>query len=476
MHLSLRILALIAITTLGAPAAVHAGQPQKRPNVLFLFSDDQRADTIGALGNQHIRTPNLDRLVKRGTSFTRAYCMGSMQGAVCVPSRAMLLSGRTLFRVPGDLKGVTTWPEMFARAGYRTFMTGKWHNGQASALRTFMLGKSIFFGGMGDPYELPVADITDKRTLTDTRKSGKHSVELFADSAIDFIRAQKGADQPFLAYVAFNLPHDPRVAPKEYHDFYNKKKKPPLPPNFLPEHPFNNGPEIIGRDEKLAPWPRTSDVVRQHLADYYAAITFMDAQIGRILEALRVAGLLENTIVVFASDSGLAIGSHGLFGKQNLYDHSMRVPLIVAGRFIPVNQQRHGMCYLLDIFSTLGDLCGVEYPKDNEGRNLVGLLSGRVSRGRDELFFVYRDVQRAVRDDRWHLIVYPQINHRQLFDLQDDPHETKDLSQDPAHAARVARMTATLVRLQSEYGDKQPLTVAKPLPREFDFSKVPAGK
>lgn len=475
MFFPLRMFPLIAVAILAAPEVVRAQSPEKRPNVLFLFSDDQRADTIAAHGNSHIRTPNLDRLVKRGVSFTRAYGMGSMQGAVCVPSRAMLLSGRTLFRVPGDLKGVTTWPEMYARAGYRTFMTGKWHNQQASALRAFTFGKSVFFGGMGDPYELPVADITDKRTLTAARKSGKHSVELFAGGAIDFIKSQKGSDQPFFAYVAFNLPHDPRVAPKEHHDIYNAKK-PPLPPNFLPQHPFNNGPDIIGRDEKLAPWPRTPEVVRQHLADYYAAITFMDAQIGRIIEALRAAGLEDNTIIVFTSDSGLAIGSHGLFGKQNLYDHSLRVPLIMAGPFIPQNQQRHGMCYLLDIFSTLGDLCGVEYPKENEGRNFVGLLSGRVSQGRDELFFAYRDTQRAVRDDRWKLIVYPQINHRQLFDLKDDPHETKDISQDPALAARLDRLTATLERLQREYGDKQPLTVEKPLPREFDFSKVPAGK
>lgn len=475
MFFPLRMFAFIAVAILAAPGVLRAQGPEKRPNVLFLFSDDQRADTIAAHGNSHIRTPNLDRLVKRGVSFTRAYCMGSMQGAVCVPSRAMLFSGRTLFRVPGDLKGVTTWPEMYARAGYRTFMTGKWHNQQASALRAFTFGKSLFFGGMGDPYELPVADITDKRTLTALRKSGKHSVELFADSAIDFIKSQKGSDQPFFAYVAFNLPHDPRVAPKEYHDIYNAKK-PPLPPNFLPQHPFNNGPDIIGRDEKLAPWPRTPEVVRQHLADYYAAITFMDAQIGRIFEALRAAGLEDNTIIVFASDSGLAIGSHGLFGKQNLYDHSLRVPLIMAGPFIPQNQQRHGMCYLLDIFSTLGDLCGVKYLKENEGRNFVGLLSGRVSQGREELFFAYRDVQRAVRDDRWKLIVYPQINHRQLFDLTDDPHETKDISQNPAYAARLVRLNTMLERLQREYGDQQPLTVEKPLPREFDFSKVPAGK
>lgn len=448
----------------------RADAPVKRPNILILFSDDQRADTIAALGNAHIQTPILDRLVRRGAAFTRAYCMGAMQGAVCVPSRAMLLSGRTLFRAPLDFKGVMTWPEMFARAGYRTFLTGKWHNGQASALRAFTLGKTIFFGGMGNPYELPVADINDEHKLTATRLSGKHSVELFSDSAIDFIKSQRGRDAPFLAYVAFNLPHDPRTAPKEYHDVYNAKK-PPLPPNFLPQHPFNNG-DLTGRDEKLAPWPRTPEVVRQHLADYYAAITFMDAQIGRILAALEEAGLAENTIIVFASDSGLAIGSHGLFGKQSVYDHSMRAPLVFAGPGIPKGKTTDGLCYLLDVFPTLGEMTGVKAPEGSEGKSLVPLIAGKVERVRDSIFLAYLKAQRAVRDDRWKLIVYPQINHRQLFDLKNDPHEIKDLAEEPGHAREIGRLTFLLQRWQRELGDEQPLSVAKPLPKEFDFSKV----
>lgn len=271
------------------PAFTLAQEKPKRPNILFLFTDDQRADTIAALGNKHIQTPNLDKLAARGTAFRRAYCMGAMQGAVCVPSRAMVMSGRTLFKINPNLQGIPTWPAAFMRAGYLTFITGKWHNEPASALATFNAGKAIFFGGMGDPYALPVADITPRHTLTEKKPSGKHSCELFADSAIEFIKAQKGADKPFVAYVAFNGPHDPRTAPKKYHEPYNKDK-PPLPPNFLPVHPFNNG-DMILRDERLAPWPRTPEVVRQHLADYYAYITFVDAQVGRILAALREAGL-----------------------------------------------------------------------------------------------------------------------------------------------------------------------------------------
>jgi arylsulfatase A-like enzyme len=326
------VVALFVAVVVLFPCATSAADAPRRPNVLFLFSDDQRADTIAALGNKHIHTPNLDRLVRQGTACTRAYCMGARQGAVCVPSRAMLMSGRTLFRVHTDLHGQATWPEQFGRAGYATFLTGKWHNGPESARRSFQEGKAVFFGGMGDPYKLPVRDFAPGGKLTAARASGKHSVALFADSAVDFLKRQKG-ERPFLCYVAFNAPHDPRVAPREYHRRYDAAKL-PLPANYLPQHPFNNG-DLIGRDERLAAWPRTPAIVRQHLADYYASITFLDAQVGRILEALRASGQYDNTLIVFSSDHGLALGSHGLFGKQSLYDHSMHAPLIFTGPGVP---------------------------------------------------------------------------------------------------------------------------------------------
>ena len=206
----------------GPPRRPDPSAPSFRPNVLIIFSDDQRTDTIAALGNPHIRTPNLDRLVRRGTAFTGAYCMGSMQGAVCVPSRTMLLTGRTLFHVEDDLAGQATWPEAFARAGYATFLTGKWHNSSGSALRAFQAGKAIFFGGMGDPYNLPFEDISPQHTLVELPKSEAHSVKRMADAAVEFLRGQSGAT-PFLCYVAFNAPHDPRLAPQSYHDWYNAR-------------------------------------------------------------------------------------------------------------------------------------------------------------------------------------------------------------------------------------------------------------
>lgn len=372
-----RLIRLAAVFSIGWCTAILRGAD--RPNVLFLFSDDQRADTIAALGNTHLQTPNLDRLVKEGTAFTRTYCMGSNQGAVCVPSRAMLMSGRTLYRVQEQLKGVPTWPESFASAGYRTFLTGKWHNGAPSALRVFQDGKAVFLGGMGNPDAIPVQDMASPdaggpRQFVNKRTVEKHCVELFADKAVEFLQAQKQGAQPWLCYVAFNAPHDPRKAPSEWHERTNANK-PPVPANFLPVHPFNNG-EMTVRDEKLAPWPRTEAVIRQELADYYAAIMFMDAQVGRILETLRATGQDEKTIIVFTSDHGLAIGSHGLMGKQSLYDHSMHSPLILTGPGVPKGEKRDALCYLLDVYPTLGELAGVPKPEGSEGLSLVPVLKG----------------------------------------------------------------------------------------------------
>src|SRR5262249_11614815 len=142
------------------------------------------------------------------------YCMGAMQGAVCVPSRAMLLSGRSLFRINDQIKDIDTWPEAYARAGYKTFISGKWHNGPQSVARMFQEGRAIYLGGMTtDPFAAKVVDIESAGKLSAPRDAGKHTVEAFSDSAIEFLKQQKkGA--PFLCYVAFNAPHDPRVAPK----------------------------------------------------------------------------------------------------------------------------------------------------------------------------------------------------------------------------------------------------------------------
>ncbi len=439
-------------------------------NILFIFSDDQRADTIHALGNEHIETPHLDSLVRRGTAFTRAYCMGGMQGAVCVPSRAMLMTGRSLWRVDEQLKHQPAWPEQFTAAGYHAFISGKWHNGAESLLRVFPAGGAIFTGGMGEPYHLPLQDISaDHRLVKHPVAPGTHAVQEIADSAIGFL-TNRPKDKPFLLYVAMEAPHDPRTAPPEYHQKY-RAAPPPLPPDFLPVHPFDNG-EMTVRDEKLAPWPRTPDNIRTQLGDYYALITFMDTQIGRILEALEKSGAAGETLVVFSSDQGLALGSHGLMGKQNLYESGMKVPLIFAGPGIPRGERRDALCYLNDLYATLGDLTGVKPPSGAEGLSLAGVLHGKTKSVREYVLTGYRDVQRAVTGARWKLIRYPKVNVTQLFDLQSDPYEMKDLSGSPEHATKAAELLAELRRQQAIQGDTLPLEVIRqdspppPGPRE----------
>ncbi|GAJ05870.1 unnamed protein product, partial [marine sediment metagenome] len=244
---------------------------------------DQRFDTIRSLGNKHIVTPHIDSLVHNGTTFTNAYIMGSMSGAVCVPSRAMLMSGRTLFGLEGTGKTIPeehlTLPEVLRKAGYTTFHTGKWHQDKKSFARCFSTGTNIFFGGMGNHWNVPVNnfDATGSYPRNQRYKGDKHSSELFSDAAVRFLRDYKD-DKPFFVYVAYTAPHDPRQAPEKYRQMYNPEKI-VLPKNFLPEHPFDNG-EMKIRDEKLAPWPRTPKEIRRHIADYYAIITHMDAQMG----------------------------------------------------------------------------------------------------------------------------------------------------------------------------------------------------
>ena len=452
---------------------VRATQAKKKYNVLFLFADDQRKDTIHALGNEHIHTPTLDALVKKGTFFSRAYIQGSMSGAVCMPSRAMLMSGRTLFRAPMQLNGVSLLGETLQKAGYVTCGIGKWHNGAPSFLRSFHMGPTVMLGGMSDHFNVPTSRIGKKRKMEKFDAKGKHSSELFADAAVDFLKNQVGKKQnkgkPFFLYVAFTAPHDPRDAPQKYRDMYYKKR-PPLPKNFLPQHPFNNGHMVL-RDENLAAWPRQKETVRDQLAEYYALITHLDAQISRILQALEDSGEMDNTIIIYTADHGLAVGSHGLLGKQSIYDHSVGTPLIFVGPGIPRNEQRDALVYLYDLFPTICDMNSVAIPESVEGTSIKGIINGDQKSIRKDLYFNYRHLMRGMRDDQYKLICYPKIAHVQLFDLKNDPHEMTNLAKDKGHAKRIAQMKARVLAWEKQLGLKEmPLAVANPMPKEIDLS------
>ncbi|UCG59577.1 MAG: sulfatase-like hydrolase/transferase [Phycisphaerales bacterium] len=458
----------ISAAALAMPSILRGDSAaERRPNILFLLADDQRPDTIGAYGNRHIKTPNLDRLVAGGFSFRRNYCLGSGGGAVCVPSRAMIHSGRTYFNVDSRMSGVKIMPELLRENGYTTFATGKWHNREESFLRGFETGKAVFFGGMADHTKVPIVDVAPGGKLVNKRVGDRFSSKLFADAAIDFLEGYR-ENKPFFAYVAFTAPHDPRNPPVKYREMYYKNR-PPLPRNFMPQHPFNNG-HMAGRDENLAAWPRTEDVIRDQLAEYYGLITHLDEQVGQVLRTLRKSKHSENTIVIYAADHGLAVGSHGLLGKQNIYEHSMGCPLIFAGPGIPKGKSTETFSYLMDIFPTVCALTAVQGPPGIEGKNLRSIWQGKADKVRDSVFLSFAKVQRSVRDKRWKIIRYPQINHTLLFDLENDPHELHNLADDPAQADRVEDMLGLLSRCQQEVGDDLPLTVEKPASKAIDMS------
>jgi len=453
---------------------------KNRPNILFLFTDDQRHDTIRCLANELIHTPNIDRLVGSGSAFTRAYIPGGSCAAVCMPSRAMLHTGRSLFRLEGSGESIprahALLGETLRQAGYHCYGIGKWHNGTEAFARSFDDGAEIFFGGMDDHWNVPACrfDPTGayKQRHPVTRQPfrsnkveyricdhivpGKHSSELFSDAAIDFLSNYR-RKQPFFLYLSYMAPHDPRTMPERFLRMYDPELI-EVPKNFLPKHPFDLG-RLRVRDELLAGFPRTPDEIRRHLAEYYAMITHLDFEIGRVLSELERTDRIEDTIVLLAGDNGLAIGQHGLMGKQNCYDHSVHVPLVLNGPDIPKGQQLDDFVYLMDIFPTLCELSGTATPDSVEGVSLCEALQDRHGGSRRSLFFAYEQFQRSVRDERFKLIEYAVRGKRttQLFDLHNDPREMENLAGRSAAATTLERLRSELVKWKNAWGDEASL-------------------
>jgi arylsulfatase A-like enzyme len=456
---------LFIALSLSAPVPIPTRAAERsRPNILLLVSDDQRPDTIATLGNTHIHTPHLDSLARRGTAFTRATCAHPL----CFPSRAELLTGCTGFRngTFNELKlnpGVPLWPQVMQQAGYRTAYVGKWHTAGRPSKIGYEECDGLYASGSKGP--APYLDFRGRPATgyggwqfqTDSgQRFPEQGIGLtpnistdFADAAIRLIH--KPDDRPFFIHVNFTAPHDPRIWPTGYENKYDAAKL-PLPANFLPEHPFDHG-NLRGRDEVLLPFPRTTNDVQQELACYYAVITHLDEQIGRILQSLDDTAQRDNTLVIFTSDHGLALGSHGLVGKQNMYEHTINVPLLIAGPNIPANERRAAQCYLRDLFPTLCELAGLTTPP-LDGHSLAPILRGEKSEIHPFLVGYFQDSQRMIREADWKLIWYPKINRHQLFQLTDDPHELTDLIAAPQHRERITALRQKLFTWLKGHGDQ----------------------
>ncbi len=470
----------------------------KKPNIVFVFADDMTYTAINALGNKEVQTPNLNRLVKQGTTFTHTYNMGAWNGAVCVASRAMIISGRSVWDVNEFRQGWKenknfdkTWGKLMEGAGYDTYMTGKWHV-DAPADSLFQNVVHIRPGMPRDawshqgtiPYinkmieegksEEEIRAIGYNRPLnendtiwTATNKAfggfwqdGKHWSEVLKDDALSFIDQTKSSDKPFFMYLAFNAPHDPRQAPQKYLDMYPLENI-SVPESFLPVYPFKdsigNGPDL--RDEALAPFPRTEYAVKTHIKEYYALITHLDDQIGKILSGLEATGKMENTYIIFTSDHGLAVGRHGLLGKQTQFDHSIRPPFMIVGPDIPADKKIDADIYLQDAMATSLELAGVEKPDYVYFNSVLDLVDGsRTESHYDGIYNGYVNFQRMIRKDGFKLIVYPKGNTVLLFDMENDPEEMNNLAEKPEYKEKVKVLFADLQQLQKQLNDPLDLT------------------
>ncbi len=454
--------------------SVKVGKNNTQPNVLFIFADDQCYDTIRALGNDEVSTPNLDRLVRNGTTFTHAYNMGAWGAAVCVASRTMLNTGRFVWNANNvnpstELNAGRFWGPLMKQAGYETYFSGKWHVSASSstAFDHVVHERPGMPNQTSSGYYRPktYGDPWAEWDPTDTSKGGfwsggKHWSEVLGDDAETFLNQAGQSDNPFFMYLAFNAPHDPRQSPQKYVDKYPWQDI-EVPDNFLPNYPYDSeigcGPTSL-RDEQLAPSPRTEFSVKVNRQEYYAIITHMDHQIGRILEALEKTGKADNTYIFFTADHGLACGQHGLLGKQNMYDHSIRPPLLVCGPGVAANSKIDAKVYLQDIMPTSLELAGAQVPSFVQFKSLLPLMQGKKQQSYDSIYCGYLSLQRMVIQGDYKLILYPNVPKKRLYNLAADPQEMNDLSGDPQYLQTMKDLFAEFRQLQTETGDTLNLT------------------
>ncbi|MEJ6580860.1 MAG: sulfatase-like hydrolase/transferase [Akkermansiaceae bacterium] len=473
----------------------NSGFAAKRPNILFIVADDQSPFDLKTYDpNSPLDTPVIDSLAAGGIVLDGAHQMGAWCGGVCTPSRHMIMSGRTVWHIPdkkepgrnpvsADPKKVPrdlanhTMAAVFNAAGYDTMRTCKNGNSFAAANKKFTV----------------VHDAV-KRGGTDETGSAWH-----AKQVLDYLNQRetsKDAD-PFLIYFGFSHPHDTRDGKLKLLAKYgavnhkNKKnlpaahpKQPRLPASYLPAHPFDNT-DMNVRDEVgvKGVWKnRDENTIRNELGREFACSENIDIQIGRVLEKLKAMGELDNTYIIYTADHGMAIGRHGLQGKQNLYEHTFRVPFIVKGPGIKPGSRAPGNIYLLDVLPTLCDLAGVTPPKTSEGLSFKKVLEGKQATVRDILYGVYcggaKPGMRCVKKGDWKLIRYESektgATETQLFNLAENPDElliqhhdpkivalsgTKpkpgqvNLATDPAHAEKLKEMQKLLQEEMHRHDD-----------------------
>lgn len=464
------------------PNAKKSEKETKRPNFLFVLVDDQSPFDLKVYDAKSVlETPNIDKLAQGGMVFEGARHMGSMNGAVCTPSRHMIMSGRTVWHLPQsagktpevhcpDSLELQTLGAVFNRAGYKTMRTCKKGNSFAAANAQFSV----------------VHDAT-KRGGTEETGSAWH-----AKQVLNYLHDRDSLNQtdPFFIYFGFSHPHDTRNGTPELLAKYGavnhtdpntlppaNPKQPELQDNYLPAHPFFHGHPGLRDEERVSGvWKnRDEQTIRNELGREYACDENIDIQLGKVLRKLDEMGELENTYIVYTADHGISIGRHGLTGKQNLYEHTWRVPFIVKGPGIEAGARVEGNIYLLDVLPTLCDLAGIEIPETVEGKSFKPVLEGKAESIRDVMYGVYcggtKPGIRAVKKGDWKLIKWDvmdgAVRETQLFNLKENPNEylpehhksgemETDLAEDPKYADKLAEMEALMKEQMEKYDDPYP--------------------
>ncbi|MFB9052658.1 sulfatase-like hydrolase/transferase [Formosa undariae] len=467
----LKIAALVCISLLvSCKEAEKKQEEKKRPNFLFVLADDQSPFDLKIYNpNSILDTPNIDKLANEGIVFESARHMGSMNGAVCTPSRHMIMTGRTLWNLPPSAEFQTqigshpldeqTIGALFNKAGYKTMRTCKKGNSYPGANKQFTV----------------VHDAT-KRGGTEESGSAWH-----ASQVLNYLgdRESSKEEDPFFIYLGFSHPHDTRNGTPELLEKYGavnhkdensvpelNEKQPQLPENYLEAHPFFHGhPDLRDEDRVSGVWKnRDVNTIRNEVGREFACSENIDTQLGKVLKKLEETGELENTYIIYTSDHGIAIGRHGLMGKQNLYEHTWRVPFIIKGPGIDAHKTKNGNIYLLDVLPSVLDLAGIEIPETVQGKSFVPVLKGEQENVRDVMYGVYaggtKPGMRTVKKGDWKLIKYDvmdgSVRETQLFNLAENPHEylpehhkagamETNLATNPEYADKLAEMEALLL-------------------------------
>jgi iduronate 2-sulfatase len=503
-----RVVRLVARTlalALALPFVAHAASTATKPNVLFIIADDLTLTALSCYGNPVVKTPNIDRLAAQGTRFTRAYC----NGTYCGPSRASFMSG--YYPHATGVLGYTnprpqigdraTWSQHFMQAGYRAARVSKiyhmgvpgdidegtgrdhnsaddpasWHErynspgpewkarGDDETLENNPDGKKPAVGG--NTFVVVAADGDD--LVHSDGKTAAKAVELIEGFAQAKKTAPRGGAQPFFLAVGFVRPHVPFVSPKAYHEPFLPYDKLPLPPKYPGAW---DGIPKAGINYKTSENMKM-DVRRQKKAigGYYAAVAFMDAQVGKVLDALKKSGLEDDTIVIFTSDHGFHLGEHDFWAKVSLREESAQVPLIikVPGRKAAVC---NSLVELIDLYPTTARLCGLEVPARLQGKDISGLLDDPRRTVRDTAFSVAPSSEGfLLRDDRWSYIQYAEDASKgvELYDLTKDPKQYTNLAGKPEFAEVVRQFKAKLAaRLHDVRRNDLGLTYEPPKPKQ----------